>query len=138
MINGLLLIVAVSIAAPQWGKHYFDVVSFLFVICALCAFLAALRIRLLITEEGILLRSYARTYRFGRTRSDKFRCVPYSGFWNRFSPGEGWTNFNAHMLEVSQSSGDARSLPATLASRRAVKRLARYLNSLPGDDPRPH
>lgn len=133
VVNGVLFALTGAIVLTnQWAQQKFDLIPTLFVACAFVAFVASLRVGMSTVDGNVIVKSYFRTYALRLSRTDKFRCVPYSGFWNRFAPSRGWTNCNAYMLEVSQSDGKALHLPATLGGARATIRLAGHLNSLAG------
>lgn len=101
-------------------------------------FLLSFRIRLTVTGDFVIFRSYLRTYKFRRFPVYEFDVVLYSGFWNRWNEGGRWLNFNSYMLVARPEHGGDVPLPASVGGPRGLRRVADYLNHGGGHAARRH
>lgn len=91
-------------------------------------FLLSCRIRLNVSGDFVVFRSYLRTYKFLRSPVHEFDVVLYSGFWNRWNEGGRWLNLNSYMLVVRPEHGGDVALPASVGGPRGLRQVADYLN----------
>lgn len=135
LINGAIFIGLTGVSTVALAKPGEAVWQLAVLILSACGLGLSLRVGFHVGPEGIRFRSYFRTFAFAFGGADRFECVLYRGFWNRYSPGNNVLNFGCHMLQVRKSSGRVIRLPATMGGHRELREAATLLNALTLSEP---
>ena len=89
----------------------------------------AMRIRIRLEDDVLLVRGHLRTRAFPLPEILAFNLEPYEGWWNGGVGSTGWTNFGLRMIAVIGDRGPGGDLPESMCSISHGERIVESLNS---------
>ncbi|QAY71979.1 hypothetical protein ET445_00170 [Agromyces protaetiae] len=135
VVVAAIWVAAFTLGGVTTGKPWLEIV--LVNLPALALFVRALMIGVRIDDDGLLITSWFRTYRFPRARIDEVPNWRYSGYINRWSVRDVMAR-HVRMLVLNVDDKDWE-FPATAMSRRVADRvvpqLAHRLDAVSADAP---